>query len=154
MTSKDRTVENIIECSKDINLPVWLSISCAINEDENILMHGYQESITNSKAKFYDTLENSLSKFSKMHEGPILVAHSDIKVTGEAVKILKKVHKGIVGAYPNNGYFEKPHWKLINDISPSKYLEEAKNWVSNGAQIIGGCCGVGPDKINAISVLK
>ena len=55
---------------------------------------------------------------------------------------------------PNNGYFEKPHWKLINDISPSKYLEEAKNWVSNGAQIIGGCCGVGPDKINAISVLK
>ena len=72
----------------------------------------------------------------------------------EAIKILKKVHKGIVGAYPNNGYFEKPHWKLINDISPSKYLEEAKNWISNGAQIIGGCCGVGPDKISAISVLK
>ena len=59
-----------------------------------------------------------------------------------------------VGAYPNNGYFEKPHWKLINDISPTKYLEEAKNWISNGAQIIGGCCGVGPDKISAISVLK
>ena len=154
MTSKDRTVENIIECSKNVKLPIWLSTSCAINEDENILMHGYQESITNSKAKFYDTLENSLSKFSKMHKGPILVAHSDIKVTGEAVKLLKKIHKGIVGAYPNNGYFEKPHWKLINDISPSKYLEEAKNWISNGAQIIGGCCGVGPDKISAISVLK
>ena len=44
--------------------------------------------------------------------------------------------------------------KILNDISPSKYLEEAKNWVSNGAQIIGGCCGVGPDKISAISVLK
>ena len=55
MTSKDRTVENIIECSKNVKLPIWLSISCAINEDENILMHGYQD-ITNSKAKFYDTL--------------------------------------------------------------------------------------------------
>ena len=154
MTSKDRTVENIIECSNNINLPIWLSISCAINKEESILMHGYQESISNSKAKFYDTLENSLSKFSKMHDGPILIAHSDIKVTSKAVKILKKIHKGIVGAYPNNGYFEKPNWKLIDDISPSKYLEEAKNWVSNGAQIIGGCCGVGPDKIKAISVLK
>ena len=154
MTSKDRTVENIIECSNNVDLPIWLSISCAMNKYEGKLMHGYQESISNSKAKFYDTLENSLSKFSKMHAGPILIAHSDIKVTGEAVRILKKIHKGIVGAYPNNGYFEKPKWKLIDDISPSKYLEAAKSWVSNGAQIIGGCCGVGPDKIKAISNLK
>ena len=117
-------------------------------------MHGYQESVTSSKAKFYDYLENSLTKFSQLHKGPILVAHSDIKVTREAIKILKKIHKGTVGAYPNDGYFEKPNWKLVDNISPSNYLEEAKSWVANGAQIIGGCCGVGPDKIKAISVLK
>ena len=154
MTSKDETVETIIECSSKINLPVWLSISCAMNFNEEKLMHGYQESVTNSKAHFYDYLENSLLKFTQLHKGPISVAHSDIKVTGEAVKILKKVHKGPIGAYPNNGYFEKPNWKLVDDISPSSYLQEAKSWVSNGAQIIGGCCGVGPDKIKAISVLK
>lgn len=154
MTSKDETVESIIECSSKINLPVWLSISCAMNNEEGKLMHGYQESVTNSKAQFYDYLENSLLKFTQLHKGPILVAHSDIKVTSEAVKILKKVHKGSIGAYPNNGYFEKPNWKLVDDISPSTYLREAKSWVLNGAQIIGGCCGVGPDKIKAISVLK
>ena len=154
MTSKDETVESIIECSSKINLPVWLSISCAMNNEEGKLMHGYQESVTNSKAQFYDYLENSLLKFTQLHKGPILVAHSDIKVTSEAVKILKKIHKGSIGAYPNNGYFEKPNWKLVDDISPSSYLEEAKSWVLNGAQIIGGCCGVGPDKIKAISVLK
>ena len=48
----------------------------------------------------------------------------------------------------------KTKLKLVDDISPSSYLQEAKSWVSNGAQIIGGCCGVGPDKIKAISVLK
>ena len=154
MTSKDETVETMIECSSKINLPIWLSISCAMNNEEEKLMHGYQESVTNSKAKFYDYLENSLTKFSQLHKGPILVAHSDIKVTREAIKILKKIHKGTVGAYPNDGYFEKPNWKLVDNISPSNYLEEAKSWVANGAQIIGGCCGVGPDKIKAISVLK
>ena len=81
MTSKDETVESIVECSSKINLPVWLSISCAMNNEEGKLMHGYQESVTNSKAKFYDYLENSLTKFSQLHKGPILVAHSDIKVT-------------------------------------------------------------------------
>ena len=154
MTSKDETVETIIECSYKINLPVWLSISCALDKDNGNLMHGYQESIKNSKAYFYNDFKKSISKFSKMHKGPILVAHSDIKVTNDAVKIIKKNHSGIVGAYPNNGYFEKPHWKFIDNVSPSSYLDEAKSWVLNGAQIIGGCCGIGPDKIKAISFLK
>ena len=44
---------------------VWLSISCAMNNEDRKLMHGYQESVTNSKAKFYDYLENSLTKFSE-----------------------------------------------------------------------------------------
>ena len=154
MTSKNSTVETIIECSLQINLPIWLSISCALNKEDEKLMHGYQENIDNSKAKFYDDFAKSIKQFSSMHEGPILVAHSDIKVTKSAVKTIKENHKGVIGAYPNNGYFEKPKWKLVENISPTDYLNEAKSWVSNGAQIIGGCCGVGPELIKAISNLK
>ena len=154
MTSKNSTVETIIECSLQINLPIWLSISCALNKDDAKLMHGYQENIDNSKAKFYDDFAKSIQQFSSVHKGPILVAHSDIKVTKSAVKTIKENHKGVIGAYPNNGYFEKPKWKLVENISPTDYLNEAKSWVSNGAQIIGGCCGVGPDLITAISSLK
>jgi S-methylmethionine-dependent homocysteine/selenocysteine methylase len=154
MTAKNSTVETIIECSLQINLPIWLSISCALNKDDEILMHGYQENIDNSKAKFYDDFAKSIQQFSSVHKGPILVAHSDIKVTKSAVKTIKENHKGVIGAYPNNGYFEKPKWKLVENISPTDYFNEAKSWVSNGAQIIGGCCGVGPDLIKAISNLK
>jgi S-methylmethionine-dependent homocysteine/selenocysteine methylase len=154
MTSKNSTVETIIECSLQINLPIWLSISCALDKDDKKLMHGYQENIDNSKAKFYDDFAKSIKQFSSMHKGPILVAHSDIKVTKSAVKTIKENHKGVIGAYPNNGYFEKPKWKLVENISPTDYLNEAKSWVSNGAQIIGGCCGVGPELIKAISNLK
>ena len=154
MTSKNSTVETIIECSLQINLPIWLSISCAFNKEDEKLMHGYQENIENSKAKFYDDFAKSIKQFSSMHKGPILVAHSDIKVTKSAVKTIKENHKGVIGAYPNNGYFEKPKWKLVENISPTDYLNEAKSWVSNGAQIIGGCCGVDPELIKAISSLK
>ena len=73
-------------------------------------MHGYQENIDNSKAKFYDDFAKSIQQFSSVHKGPILVAHSDIKVTKNAVKAIKENHKGVIGAYPNNGYFEKPKW--------------------------------------------
>ena len=70
------------------------------------------------------------------------------------IRSIKKFYNGTIGAYPNNGYFEKPNWKFIDNITSSKYLKEARSWVSSGAQIIGGCCGIGPDKIKAISILK
>ena len=65
-----------------------------------------------------------------------------------------KHHDNIIGAYPNRGYFVKPHWKFTDNIKPNDYLESAKNWVSSGAQIIGGCCGIGVEEIKALSILK
>ncbi len=154
MSSQTKIVEALIECSQKINIPVWLSISCALDLKKNTLMHGYQESISNSEANFYDKFDEAINNFKKIHNGPILIAHSDIKITNQAVKSLKKFYNGTIGAYPNNGYFEKPNWKYVENLSPKNYLDEAKSWVKNGAQIIGGCCGVGFEEIRAISILK
>lgn len=33
------------------------------------------------------------------------------------------------------------------DLTPEAYAEHALGWVRNGAQIVGGCCEVGPDHI-------
>ena len=80
--------------------------------------------------------------------------HSDLKVTNEAVKIITRNHEGIVGAYPNAGFWEKPAWRFEDKVTPELYLKEAKCWVSNGAQIVGGCCGVGPELIESLSELS
>ena len=153
MSSQADIVETIIECSLESKLPVWLSISCVIDDKTNKLMLGYNDTV-DSDTNVYEDFETSINSFSKIHDGPILIAHSDIKVTGQAVKIAKKIFNGVLGAYPNRGHYEKPHWKFIDNITPSEYLENARSWVKNGAQIIGGCCGVGVEEIKAISVLK
>nr|AAC44507.1 msh [Agrobacterium tumefaciens] len=36
---------------------------------------------------------------------------------------------------------------LRDDLNPSGYLQFAQRWVSAGATIIGGCCGIGPEHI-------
>ena len=153
MSSQADIVETIIECSLESKLPVWLSISCVIDDKTNKLMLGYNDTV-DSDTNVYEDFETSINSFSKIHDGQILIAHSDIKVTGQAVKIAKKKFNGVLGAYPNRGHYEKPHWKFIDNITPSEYLENARSWVKNGAQIIGGCCGVGVEEIKAISVLK
>jgi S-methylmethionine-dependent homocysteine/selenocysteine methylase len=35
-------------------------------------------------------------------------------------------------------------------VSPDDYLRAARQWVEMGAQIIGGCCAIGPEYIRLL----
>ena len=153
MSSQSEIIEALLKCSKNINLPIWLSISCVFDKNKEIYL-GYDDDVKNDKPQIYENFKESLYKFKKIHTGPILVAHSNMSVTDEAIKILKDNYNQIIGAYPNRGYFEKPKCKFIDNIQPKDYLDKAKSWKNNGAQIIGGCCGIGVEEIKAISILK
>ena len=153
MSSQASIIETVIECSNKIKIPVWLSISCVFDQNKKVNL-GYDDDINKNKAQVYENFEKSLKEFIKSHSGPILVAHSNMNVTGEAIKILKKNCNNIIGAYPNRGYFIKPEWKFCDKIKPGDYLDKAKSWIKDGAQIIGGCCGIGFEEIKEISILK
>ena len=89
MSSQADIVQAMIECSYKINIPVWLSISCVIDDKTNNVMLGYNDTV-DSPPEVYENFEISLNRFSKLHKGPILIAHSDIDVTGKALDIAKK----------------------------------------------------------------
>jgi len=40
------------------------------------------------------------------------------------------------------------------DLDPARYALFAKDWVQHGADIVGGCCGIGPEHIAAIRAMK
>ena len=153
MSSQADIVQTMIECSYKINIPVWLSISCVMDNETKNVMLGYNDTV-DSPPEIYENFEKSLNRFTKLHKGPILIAHSDVYVTGTAIEIAKKNFNGILGAYPNTGYYEKPHWKFADNFTPGDYLKYAESWSNSGVQIIGGCCGLGVAEIKTISVLK
>lgn len=41
-----------------------------------------------------------------------------------------------------------------DDLTPEVYAEMASGWLASGATIVGGCCGVRPDHIGALSALS
>ena len=55
-----------------------------------------------------------------------------------------------LGAYPNLGYYSDSGWRHDERIGPAEYAELALSWRSQGAQIIGGCCGTTPAHIAAV----
>lgn len=52
-----------------------------------------------------------------------------------------------LGVYPNVGRYVESGWKFDPTITPEAFVEQALSWRTEGAQIIGGCCGVGPAEI-------
>jgi homocysteine S-methyltransferase len=36
-------------------------------------------------------------------------------------------------------------------MTPERYAQFAKEWLAQGAQIIGGCCATGPEHIAAVA---
>lgn len=54
-----------------------------------------------------------------------------------------------LGAYPNLGYYTNEGWQFDSGIGGAEYAEAALRWRGEGAAIVGGCCGVGPDHIAA-----
>jgi len=54
-----------------------------------------------------------------------------------------------LGVYPNLGYYTSAGWRSEAQIGGAEYADMALRWRSEGAQIIGGCCGTRPDHIAA-----
>ncbi len=70
---------------------------------------------------------------------------------------LKQLTDKPIGAYANR--FHVPEgWTLDNDVaaeyqelSVGQYVEHAMHWIESGASMVGGCCGIGPEYIEAIA---
>ena len=58
MSSQADIVEALVECSNQINLPIWLSISCVFDKNKKINL-GYDDDINKDKPKIYENLEES-----------------------------------------------------------------------------------------------
>lgn len=57
-----------------------------------------------------------------------------------------------LGVYPNLGYFSDTGWRFDPGVDEVEYARLAREWRQEGAQIIGGCCGVRPQHISAARV--
>ena len=52
-----------------------------------------------------------------------------------------------LGVYPNLGYLSAAGWREEPGVKGKEYAELALSWRDEGAQIIGGCCGVRPEHL-------
>lgn len=128
-----------VEAARETGLPVWIGFSCKRSgEDTIVLWDGH------------DTLSEAVAELSPLGGSLISVMHTLVQDTVPALREVAKRWDGPIGAYPHSGKFIMPNWQFIDMISPEGFAEEARGWVEQGTQVVGGCCGIGPEHIRVL----
>ncbi len=132
-----------LEAASATGLPVWVGFSCRLAADGETVLFFRKDVDT----PFADAVDKVMAVGGSVAG----IMHSDVAVTGPALEALRAHWPGPVAAYPHSGRFIMPEWQFVDIISPEDYLAEARKWVEMGVQIVGGCCGIGPDHIRLLA---
>ncbi|MGI9336510.1 MAG: homocysteine S-methyltransferase family protein [Gammaproteobacteria bacterium] len=79
------------------------------------------------------------------------IMHSDADTTTRGLELLKRHWSGPTMAYPDSGYFVMPHWQFVDIMPPETFVDRHREWIASGVQVVGGCCGLGLEHIQALA---
>ena len=128
----------MVTATSDLGVPLWVSVSCVRATDTGAVMFGIEESREAPDAtQTYGPLADAVRDIMSVGGSAILMMHSVRDVTEDAVKVLREAYSGPVGAYPNAGYWVRPNWIFVDQVTPEAYLADARRWVDAGATIVG-----------------
>jgi S-methylmethionine-dependent homocysteine/selenocysteine methylase len=96
-----------------------------------------------------DAFGRAARRFEEMGVGALLINCVPPDHVAGMVSWLRDFTDLPLGVYPNLGYLSAGGWRSGAATGGAEYAEMALHWREEGAQIIGGCCGVGPEHIAA-----
>lgn len=144
-----------IEAAAETGLPVWLGMSPVrfpsgrlgtYSADKPCIMP-----VEDPDAP--DAFRELVQAYAHLHESlaAVILMHVTLDVVSDALPIVRDAFPDLpLGVYAEVGEYVAPNW-VFGDVTPEQYLEQAKGWVDAGAQLIGSCCGTGPEHTRALA---
>ena len=141
MMQEPRIALPAVQAAVASGLPVWLGLSAGQTPD------GSLTNFDSPDQDFGETIDALIAE----PVGVVCVMHTEVPVVGPAIEMIRERWDGPICVYPESGYYERPHWHYVDIIEPENLLAEARGWVAQGANIIGGCCGLGVEHIEVLN---
>ena len=138
-------IKTVFDSAKKTNKPIWASFSA-------------RKSAAGKLFSFTDQVDLPFKELIQIvHDyniDAVGINHTSLDIISETISEIKKVYNGPIIVYPDTGGWISPNWIFDHVIKPKELKKKAHQWIKEGAQIIGGCCGTSPNHIKALSELK
>ena len=126
----------------ETGLPVWAGLSARSGSNGELLSFHLGQDIP-----FTEALEVA----NRPGISAIGVMHTGSPIAGSALAEIRERFDGPTYAYPDSGTFEMPNWRFDDSLTPEKLADYGRQWMEEGINGIGGCCGLSPAHIEAVS---
>ncbi|MCH2524310.1 MAG: homocysteine S-methyltransferase family protein [Dehalococcoidia bacterium] len=143
-----------ISAAVETGLPVWIGTSCTLRDNGSVSAwdQHFEEPAARlspdhiqAEDRSYDTLIEAMLSFQPQVMG---VMHSTIETTDAGLQTLFEHWQGPVMAYAETS--SEVRRGISQKVEPAIFATHCRNWVENGVQIIGGCCGTTIEHIRAM----
>jgi methionine synthase I (cobalamin-dependent) len=131
-----------ITAARETGLPVWLGLSARLGDGGRLLSH------TEARPIPFAEIVALLPDAGIDAAG---VMHTSAPATDPALDAVRQAFAGPLMAYPDSGYFEMPNWRFVDVMTPEDFVGHCRRWAASGVQILGGCCGLGVEHIEALA---
>ncbi|MFL5851755.1 MAG: homocysteine S-methyltransferase family protein, partial [Solirubrobacteraceae bacterium] len=138
----DDSLEPTVQALLETGLPVWLSF----RRCRHGLCGVYGQHWGGPEG---DAFGRAARRFEGTGVGALLINCIPPDHAAGMVAYLRDFTDLPLGVYPNLGYFTDRGWRFDAGVGGEEYAAMALRWREEGAQIIGGCCGVRPEHIAA-----
>ena len=141
MMSDPELANPAIAAAVATGLPVWVGFSVRTGESGALVAYARPEL---SAAEMLDTIPLDGIRVAG-------VMHSKVNTIAPTVELLKARWSGPLMVYPDSGYFKMPHWQFVDIIPVDEFVACSRQWIAAGVQVVGGCCGLGIEHIEALT---
>lgn len=130
-----------IEAVQRTGLPLWVGYSCKMVDGEPWLFNEGH------------SLADGLKAIDPSGIDLVAIMHTETVEIDACLDVVDAHWSGPTGAYAQTGEFKPPHWQFIDTISPADYGDACSRWHDRGVQVLGGCCGIGPEHIDHLGTI-
>src|SRR5206468_11378300 len=133
---------DVIDALLETDIPVWLSF----RRCRHGLCGIYGQHWGGPEG---DAFGRAARRFEEMGAAALLINCIPPDHVDGMVSYLRDFTDLPLGVYPNLGYYTDAGWRFDPGVTGEEYARMAVAWREEGAQIVGGCCGVRPEHIAA-----
>ncbi len=132
----------ILKGVQHAGLPIWVGFTCG-GFDQKAYAAKDVPTLRNG-----DLLLDALAALDNYKVDAVNIMHTDVNLVARCLDVVAANWDRPYGAYAHSGdYNAAGDWLFTGVIDAGDYAAAAQQWLANGAQIIGGCCGIGPEHI-------
>ena len=136
-----------VKAASETGLPIWVGYSLQRSSGDLYLgVHGKHG---------FEGIEEAVDAVASMGVSMFFIMHTKVEDTLPGLQALRQHTSLPIGAYAHSVEFSTEEQgadaMVVTPHTVTDYLGHAQDWVNAGAQVIGGCCGVTPDHIRALT---